>query len=197
MRGVHLPRAFASSFKVGSSPHARGPHGNHYYYTDADRIIPACAGSTPQGWDHHRNSKDHPRMRGVHVLACVAAVLALGSSPHARGPQIQHSKFRFLVGIIPACAGSTRTALSRTASNRDHPRMRGVHSKMIIDNGNDVGSSPHARGPLARPVDFEPFGGIIPACAGSTYSFSFSVTISKDHPRMRGVHPPCPRWGLS
>ena len=132
---------------VGSSPHARGARskgclgirwrwdhprmrGEHHSspstYFSLARIIPACAGSTSaarwsttvgqgssphaRGARHSRGNtsapcRDHPRMRGEHVLA-------IGEG---------HEEF----GIIPACAGSTRSCLIRSFF--------------------PAGSSPHAR----------------------------------------------------
>ena len=114
------------------------------------RIIPACAGNTgtrvcqlvimPGSSPHARgtpltarkptaSARDHPRMRGEHVL-------------------VQQQR-NALVGIIPACAGNTASAFEYlwrwpgssphargTLDNNvwepgaygDHPRMRGEHT---------------------------------------------------------------------
>ena len=49
-------------------------------------------------------------------------------------------------GIIPAYAGSTHWAISATAAERDHPRIRGEHAKGDYANAIAGGSSPHTRG---------------------------------------------------
>ena len=184
-------------------PHAKAVRGGG--------IIPACAGSTTslyvRPWcvwgssPHARGAQfalarrakyvwDHPRMRGEHSLVYVVIYI--------------------LEGIIPACAGSTSVLNTRSAPGRgssphargarkeqqnegfaywDHPRMRGEH---LSSTGVHL---------LCR--------GIIPACAGSTYTKRELKMISegssphargalsrsqiraqaaRDHPRMRGEH---------
>ena len=66
--------------------------------------------------------------------------------------------------------------------------MRGVHVRALRNHQCILGSSPHARGPpTASAVTHTPRG-IIPACAGSTGRRWVKPLLSKDHPRMRGVH---------
>ena len=147
-------------------------------------------------------------MRGDQILT--KPRFAQGSSPHARGaliratsdakqlrdhPRMRGERHRLggrltrCRGIIPACAGSTRSARVRASrcwgssphargapSNRmnsayslwDHPRMRGEHPTRRMLCRSPLGSSPHARG--------------APACATSW------CRPTRDHPRMRGEH---------
>ena len=170
----------------------RGEHGRSgCVYCLHFGIIPACAGSTKipvvcaynrMGSSPHARgaptpsstarpaSGDHPRMRGEHFLPPVLAAE--------------------LVGIIPACAGSTYKQLRNLAPS--------------------VGSSPHARGAPPPSSGRRPSRrGIIPACAGSTgASLPFLARCKgssphargapssrhggswrcRDHPRMRGEH---------
>ena len=73
-------------------------------------------------------------------------------------------------------------------SVRDHPRMRGEHVAVALMSLAHPGSSPHARGaPVQRPPHGHR-GGIIPACAGSTFRSRGSPNSPGDHPRMRGEH---------
>ena len=127
-------------------------------------------------------------MRGVHNSFLNLIVCLLGSSPHARGPHITSGDPRGRDRIIPACAGSTQQAEPDGSQLQDHPRMRGVHRLFPGRCGDRWGSSPHARGPLL-PAVFPPEPlRIIPACAGSTLPTRCPLYMSKDHPRMRGVH---------
>ena len=118
-------------------------------------------------------SGDHPRMRGEHFLPPVLAAE--------------------LVGIIPACAGSTPDAADGTVDVQgssphargaltssfeilplawDHPRMRGEHLRLRAGVVHHVGgSSPHAR--------------------GARDGRGVGLLCLRDHPRMRGEH-----WGL-
>ena len=179
------------TLSAGSSPHARGApqargraasrswdhprmRGEHLRAVAVrpveEGIIPACAGSTSPGvgmWPSHKGSSphargaldtygrqrprrgDHPRMRGEHRRI---------AQENARE-----------IGIIPACAGSTRTSSPGWYQVPDHPRMRGEHLR---------------RGSRAAPL-----GGIIPACAGSTAAPRASTaTTSGSSPHARGAH---------
>ena len=128
MRGEHLMPLAASWAVVGSSPHARGARKLELGQAPAEGIIPACAGSTRRSSRSDSSTGDHPRMRGEHQMRDEGAVLAGGSSPHARGAPGPSNLNLPVRGIIPACAGSTRAYPTATLSTRDHPRMRGEHS---------------------------------------------------------------------
>ena len=108
-------------------------------------------------------------MRGEHTKGDIATILALGSSPLARGAPSATRSWSRRTGIIPACAGSTRA-----------PRF---WSALVL------GSSPLARGaPLVRRRE-RACARIIPACAGSTLCAGALVPSRWDHPRLRGEHP--------
>ena len=116
-------------------------------------------------------------------------VIAHGSSPLARGlPRVHRAPFG-RPGIIPARAGFTRRARTRTPSPADHPRSRGVYGNGGQGHGRDGGSSPLARGLRAFLPVLGPFGGIIPARAGFTCSCRLWCMCTGDHPRSRGVYP--------
>ena len=85
-------------------------------------------------------------MCGEHTFAELDAIRVEGSSPHVRGAPLGKAYGCASIGIIPACAGSTRQQGNHGAPVRDHPRMCGEHSplvKMVVEL---VGSSPHVRG---------------------------------------------------
>ena len=109
-----------------------------------------------------------------------------GSSPHARGADQLQYQMAVPFGIIPACAGSRKPSLPAAARNRDHPRMRGEQGRYRRGNGKRAGSSPHARGAVAVPVEWPIVGRIIPACAGSSFARRRVPGWDWDHPRMRG-----------
>ena len=171
MRGEHRIAADTPQLFVGSSPHARGaPDLAHRPHARLG-IIPACAGSTSGTTRCPSARRDHPRMRGEHRLACSMPIERQGSSPHARGALVVFLVQVEVVGIIPACAGSTTTNSFVPFSCRDHPRMRGEHHEAAILERLYRGSSPHARGARAEDVPVVPVEGIIPACAGSTLEY--------------------------
>ena len=107
MRGEHFASNATSAASQGSSPHARGA-----------LMSSLSVASTP--WDH-------PRMRGEHEIEVGSIVASPGSSPHARGALRRGVGVDRRRGIIPACAGSTRSTMWAHALRRDHPRMRGEH----------------------------------------------------------------------
>ena len=66
LRGEHVDVSGLTRNQQGSSPPARGALGNNGASTEADRIIPACAGSTTAGGSQPSTPVDHPRRRGEH-----------------------------------------------------------------------------------------------------------------------------------
>ena len=92
------------------------------------------------------------------------------------------------LGIIPACAGSTKAIKDGRPIDGDHPRMCGEHLSVSGALVELAGSSPHVRG--ARMVSCIRMTslGIIPACAGSTENITAAAAPQRDHPRMCGEH---------
>ena len=68
-------------------------------------------------------------MRGEHTPITDMHEVGEGSSPHARGTLAADTEIDVPAGIIPACAGNTITVTPATTEIRDHPRMRGEHTK--------------------------------------------------------------------
>ena len=128
MRGEHVEVTEGEIDAMGSSPHARGAHEVVSLLPGRPGIIPACAGSTMIARFRLSYCRDHPRMRGEHIDPENFARFLQGSSPHARGTRFSYGEGEKVVGIIPACAGSTSTRRSTPTSKRDHPRMRGEHT---------------------------------------------------------------------
>ena len=127
-------------------------------------------------------------MRGEHRGIRKSPTRKKGSSPHARGALDPTIYDRSCIGIIPACAGSTRGQAMHVPPRRDHPRMRGEHARPQRLPFGARGSSPHARGAPWRCRLRWGGLGIIPACAGSTSMLPKTVKACWDHPRMRGEH---------
>ena len=107
VRGEHVRSAARSTTGTGSSPRARGAHRHEGSLTRRVGIIPACAGSTPCSPAGRCTRRDHPRVRGEHRVRLRVTVPGMGSSPRARGALSPDLPEIVLVGIIPACAGST------------------------------------------------------------------------------------------
>ena len=92
------------------------------------------------------------------------------------------------MGIIPACAGSTKHTYASIPYNGDHPRMCGEHTCAYHQSPAGAGSSPHVRGARGKSEYCQYKFGIIPACAGSTYEDGPALFLRWDHPRMCGEH---------
>ena len=95
-------------------------------------IIPACAGSTGLHDTKRTDRRDHPRMCGEHAEDSARVELQWGSSPHVRGAPLRNSLKCFIVGIIPACAGSTEPGGLLCVLRGDHPRMCGEHMTSFV-----------------------------------------------------------------
>ena len=85
-RGDHRPPTDTPGYPAGSSPLARGPPRVSRILAACPGLIPARAGTTNSVGFSTKVSGAHPRSRGDHLRRIHPRVLALGSSPLARGP---------------------------------------------------------------------------------------------------------------
>ena len=188
IRGEHRNAADCEWGHRGSSPHTRGARTASSAWLVRLGIIPAYAGSTRKPAAAVCPSRDHPRIRGEHLVRGCPIASPRGSSPHTRGAPHGTRRKPATTGIIPAYAGSTTIDPWRKTRCRDHPRIRGEHSLLGLPFNSSLGSSPHTRGALPifsddldsegssphtrgarRPARAPPRAtGIIPAYAGST-----------------------------
>ena len=134
---------------LGSSPLARGKR----YRADTiplDKgLIPARAGKTYRRGAERSAARAHPRSRGENRGGDACGVVAVGSSPLARGnrkPTLPAARCR---GLIPARAGKTRLCARRSSTAWAHPRSRGENGIVALTIKVEVGSSPLARGKLS------------------------------------------------
>ena len=129
-----------------------------------------------------------PHVRGALAEHWATRASISGSSPHVRRALLHVQKGGSLAGIIPACAGSTRSACAPLIPWRDHPRMCGEHKYKGEFLYKVKGSSPHVRGAhgLGHAVD-APVR-IIPACAGSTDLVDLGLgSVLGSSPHVRGA----------
>ena len=108
IRGEHDTDLAGDVAEDGSSPHTRGAPMAPVSHSRRGGIIPAYAGSTRATLYEVSVVPDHPRIRGEHFGIEESLVSGEGSSPHTRGAPNAEPGRRFLGGIIPAYAGSTR-----------------------------------------------------------------------------------------
>ena len=127
--GEHEERGIELDGMSGSSPRMRGAL-PHIGTRETPRgIIPAYAGSTPSSAHPACGPRDHPRVCGEHQGRGPQLRRAAGSSPRMRGALERDDLDLLLDGIIPAYAGSTKSARASLVVMRDHPRVCGEHTK--------------------------------------------------------------------
>ena len=186
MRGEHRALPTAGDAVPGSPPRARGALIGRIMAAETRRITPACAGSTsPELWSRHAG-RDHPRVRGEHLVTNPDQRISFGSPPRARGelrqPHAELQQHR----ITPACAGRTCSSAQRSRRSSDHPRVRGENIGCRAIHRFADGSPPRARGELPDPDESELLRRITPACAGRTGMSPPRSRVVTDHPRVRG-----------
>ena len=133
-------------------------------------------------------------MCGDHATSYIVAIISPGSPPHVRGPLAYGYKIRCLLGITPACAGTTPAEVILMLALGDHPRMCGDHIKKRLNRVDRTGSPPHVRGPRSHKKKGEESSGITPACAGTTDTVFNVWQFIRDHPRMCGDHKGLISW---
>ena len=155
---------------------------------DVPGIIPACAGNTMVSALYQIFVRDHPRVCGEHSDVAIISGTLMGSSPRVRGTLGITNFPTFMAGIIPACAGNTNSIGLCRCPVGDHPRVCGEHGEYGEVWFAGTGSSPRVRGtPEVRCLRHVERG-IIPACAGNTWSRSAPSSRRGDHPRVCGEH---------
>ena len=107
LRGEYFSKQNWYRLYSGSPPLARGVPLLKNSYNGFPGITPACAGSTLPIDFIGPITKDHPRLRGEYSETFAFALPPSGSPPLARGVRQQLSDYLRVVGITPACAGST------------------------------------------------------------------------------------------
>ena len=136
-------------------------------------------------------------MCGEHLKSATRQAARRGSSPRVRGTLPLKSVAFARLGIIPACAGNTRTRSCSDGLTRDHPRVCGEHRCSPAWRASPRGSSPRVRGTPGLLHRLCRSFGIIPACAGNTRWITARPRSKRDHPRVCGEHSLSPMVPLS
>ena len=152
----------------GSSPLARGGLEDEATGFAVVGLIPARAGRTHAQCRRRALAGAHPRSRGPDKGELVGMGDVSGSSPLARGGPAEGEVGPDGGGLIPARAGRTWSASSRSPSSRAHPRSRGADTRGSGCAARREGSSPLARGGRSGHQRRCAAVGLIPARAGRT-----------------------------
>ena len=105
--GEHSNASSSISHHLGSSPRMRGAQCDILNPPRIRGIIPAYAGSTPDGRKARAAPQDHPRVCGEDMLPMASVSVCIGSSPRMRGAPLTDTSITTSSRIIPAYAGST------------------------------------------------------------------------------------------
>ena len=170
----------------GSSPRVRGKHRKGCARHTQTRLIPACAGKTLRTLATWARGRAHPRVCGENSENPCHMGTRTGSSPRVRGKHRPGLPDRLPRGLIPACAGKTRSRLAWSGGWRAHPRVCGENTGS--DGGVEYwgGSSPRVRGKLRSVFPSEAPFRLIPACAGKTRKPRNHTGYGAAHPRVCG-----------
>ena len=150
------------------------------------RLIPACAGKTPDETENATWEEAHPRVCGENDSLSRFRGDVSGSSPRVRGKRGHCLRFWFLCGLIPACAGKTSIIHAMTPAASAHPRVCGENLPAARVEIRRAGSSPRVRGKLATPRRHGACYRLIPACAGKTGGRDVAAPEPPAHPRVCG-----------
>ena len=185
-----------SYLALGSPPHTRGKLqcGPRRYCQYG--ITPAYAGKICRKNPSYRPIWDHPRIRGENDVKSLQGELDRGSPPHTRGKLPLPTGGGGGYGITPAYAGKIGIGRQATRHNRDHPRIRGENSSVMVNTTGCLGSPPHTRGKSRTEPEKRPRSGITPAYAGKMNSATVTSSGARDHPRIRGENPGIDRFLL-
>ena len=103
-----------------------------------------------------------------------------------RGKAVRYGEFASYSGITPAYAGKRKTRSFLSDTVRDHPRLCGEKSVLIICTLPYQGSPPPMRGKAKLNLFHPCYCGITPAYAGKSFTVSAISASVKDHPRLCG-----------
>ena len=110
------------------------------------RITPAYAGKSSRPLRPPECRKDHPRVCGEKELRQAIAVQHIGSPPRMRGKESIAVGIGDGIGITPAYAGKSTSALLFLSCSWDHPRVCGEKVVWSAPLYEQMGSPPRMRG---------------------------------------------------
>ena len=171
---------------MGSPPRARGRRRTLRWAARRVRLTPACAGTTGLAGALGNGHGAHPRVRGDDDDTEQPVRPDVGSPPRARGRRGAAGGGAGLVGLTPACAGTTSSSRSSRTRSGAHPRVRGDDDSLKLPHLVASGSPPRARGRHPTPEASAPGARLTPACAGTTSCPGSRPTFRAAHPRVRG-----------
>ena len=135
-------------------------------------------------WRRHRRA--HPRAGGENPVEHRPPPTKVGSSPRGRGKPHNVKCIVYNVGLIPARAGKTVSAVLGWSVRAAHPRAGGENCVFCVTSRGSRGSSPRGRGKRHLGGPLGPCRGLIPARAGKTSHAITASGLTWAHPRAGG-----------
>ena len=117
--------------RLGSPPRMRGKDTSESAWGGDTGITPAYAGKRPFLPPAAETTRDHPRVCGEKAVTDFPTPPFKGSPPRMRGKVRGDLIDRLFLGITPAYAGKSVSAISSMAARRDYPRVCGEKTKKI------------------------------------------------------------------
>ena len=128
----------------------------------------------------------HPRVCGELFKRLAQPVHHRGSSPRVRGTHSVRPSKAVLLRFIPACAGNSFCAASRSTATPVHPRVYGELDGQTVLIARASGSSPRVRGTPPTVSRLLRWLRFIPACAGNSRARFCAPFRTPVHPRVCG-----------
>ena len=125
--GEHSQSTIRSLRCCDLPPRVRGALVPHLQPRRADRLTPACAGSTSWPLASRRRLSTYPRVCGEHCSMPFPRRSGSDLPPRVRGALRQVARRQHRPRLTPACAGSTGGAPSVCAASTTYPRVCGEH----------------------------------------------------------------------
>ena len=164
-----------------------------------------CGGSSP----HTRGARerpaipdatirDHPRIRGEHRALVVSDVFLVGIIPaYAGSTHDDAMEMGMRAGSSPHTRGAPTPERAGTRRGRDHPRIRGEHVAPARRPRQSDGIIPAYAGSTKNYFSLKPISaGSSPHTRGARSRVSARTPRGGDHPRIRGEHHCSPCGGV-
>ena len=127
IRGDHYTLCHTVNGYIGSPPHTWGPQVCIMLTRNEARITPTYVGTTIVIFFWRFLLKDHPHIRGDHILIVIESTEITGSPPHTWGPPVDELPLVSGSRITPTYVGTTASCSTNGAHVQDHPHIRGDH----------------------------------------------------------------------
>ena len=125
-------------------------------------------GNTCRAYVHFTLYRDHPHLRGEHLLLLSLNFIRLGSPPPTWGTRNLTTRIHRFIRITPTYVGNTLATSHSVRLPKDHPHLRGEHYQYSSSILLIKGSPPPTWGTHERLILANDAGRITPTYVGNT-----------------------------